>query len=120
MANKIDQLVGARTRLIRIDRGLSQQAVASAVGVTFQQIQKYEKGANRISASTLVALCRLFKANITDFFVDVDDFEKISSNEVMSIYDDPQVIQMARAFSTIPSESARSKLLNLINVMADG
>ena len=53
LADPIDIAVGARIRLLRKVRGLSQQALAEAAGVTFQQIQKYERGANRVSASML-------------------------------------------------------------------
>lgn len=118
MANEIDRMVGARARLLRIDCGLSQQAVAEAIGVSFQQVQKYEKGSNRISASTLVALTRLFKANISDFFVDVDGFENGAANARALPYDDPQVVHVARSFSSIPNEKALRKILGLVDVLA--
>ena len=56
IADPIDIGVGARIRLLRKVRGLSQQALAEAAGVTFQQIQKYERGANRVSASMLARI----------------------------------------------------------------
>jgi len=118
MANEIDRLVGARARLLRIDRGISQQAVAEAIGVSFQQVQKYEKGTNRISASTLVALTRLFKANISDFFVDVEGFEEGAADAKTLPYDDPQVINFARSFSSIPNEDARRQIVGLIGALA--
>ena len=56
LADPVDIAVGARIRLLRKLRGLSQQALAEAAGVTFQQIQKYERGANRVSASMLARM----------------------------------------------------------------
>ncbi|HWW27311.1 MAG TPA: helix-turn-helix transcriptional regulator [Caulobacter sp.] len=64
----IDVHVGNRLRVARTLRSLGQQTVGAAVGVTFQQIQKYEKGTNRISASTLHALARVLKVRIAWFF----------------------------------------------------
>ena len=58
VADPIDVAVGARIRLLRKVRGLSQQALAEAAGVTFQQIQKYERGANRVSASMLTRIAK--------------------------------------------------------------
>lgn len=53
----IDAQIGARIRELRMTRGLSQMDLGAALGVTFQQIQKYEKGANRVSGSRMMALC---------------------------------------------------------------
>jgi transcriptional regulator with XRE-family HTH domain len=56
MVHEVDAHVGAKVRLVRKDRGMSQEALADAIGLTFQQIQKYERGANRISCSKLVEI----------------------------------------------------------------
>jgi transcriptional regulator with XRE-family HTH domain len=55
----IDRAIGARLRAFRLQRRMSQTDIGKAVGVTFQQIQKYEKGTNRVSSSTMVKLCEL-------------------------------------------------------------
>lgn len=65
----VDAHVGATIRLRRKTRGLSQAALAQSIGITFQQIQKYERGANRVSASTLVRLARALKCEVADLFV---------------------------------------------------
>ena len=59
--NKIDEEIGRRLRARRLDLALSQEHVAQAVGVTFQQLQKYEKGVNRVSASKLFVLARILE-----------------------------------------------------------
>src|SRR5690348_15918815 len=68
----IDQHVGARMRAARLEAGKSQTDVADAIGITFQQVQKYEKGTNRISAGTLHELSRLFDTPVQFFFNGTD------------------------------------------------
>lgn len=64
----IDRHVGMRLRLLRLNHKMSQTELGDKVGVTFQQIQKYERGANRIGASRLWALCEIFGAEPNFFF----------------------------------------------------
>jgi transcriptional regulator with XRE-family HTH domain len=68
MVDPIDKHVGARLRMRRLMLGMSQTDVANALGLTFQQVQKYEKGTNRISASRLQRLCETLKVPIPFFF----------------------------------------------------
>lgn len=64
---EITQIIGESIRTWRVSRGLSQQQVAVAIGVTFQQMQKYESGRNRISATRLMRLCYAFEEGIVQF-----------------------------------------------------
>jgi transcriptional regulator with XRE-family HTH domain len=66
--NPIDQHVGKRVRMRRLMLNMSQTDIAEALGLTFQQVQKYEKGANRISASRLQQLCQILKVPVAFFF----------------------------------------------------
>lgn len=66
----IDRLVGQHVRMLRVSRGMSQTTLASKLGLTFQQLQKYEKGTNRISASKLYEIARALKVNVADLFED--------------------------------------------------
>ncbi len=70
--NPIDIHVGARMRLMRLERSISQCALGAAIGVSFQQVQKYEKGANRIGASTLWAIAQALKAPVGSFYDGLD------------------------------------------------
>ena len=70
--NPIDVFVGSRVRLRRLMVGMSQEALADRLGVTFQQVQKYEKGTNRISASRLQAIAEVFRVPPSFFFQDED------------------------------------------------
>ncbi len=67
-AHTVDRRVGVNLRLIRKSRGLSQGALAEAVGITFQQVQKYEKGDNRVSASKLFQLAAVLNVPVSTFF----------------------------------------------------
>ncbi|WP_283808829.1 helix-turn-helix transcriptional regulator [Tardiphaga sp. P9-11] len=67
----LDTLLGRRLREVRMEKGLSQAALGDAVGVSFQQIQKYERGTNRISASTLFAICQFLDCPIEKMFADL-------------------------------------------------
>jgi transcriptional regulator with XRE-family HTH domain len=67
-STEIDRHVGARMRSLRLRRSMSQTELAGQLGVTFQQVQKYERGVNRISAARLFAVARVLDVDITYFF----------------------------------------------------
>lgn len=72
-ANAVDRHIGRRLRERRLAIGMSQETLADLLGVTFQQIQKYEKGVNRIAASRLYSMAKALEIDITHFFEGVDD-----------------------------------------------
>lgn len=73
MSNPIDVHVGAAVAAARIARGLTQSDLGQAIGVTFQQVQKYERGANRLSASRLLATCRFLGIPVASVFPEEGD-----------------------------------------------
>ncbi len=75
MTHPIDIFVGSRVRQFRREQKLSQQIVGEAIGVRFQQIQKYETGSNRISASMLWEISKVLKIEIAQLFEGADDIE---------------------------------------------
>ncbi len=66
--NSVDVAVGQQIRVRRLAKGISQSSLADAIGVTFQQVQKYERGTNRVSASKLVAIANALSTDVADFF----------------------------------------------------
>jgi transcriptional regulator with XRE-family HTH domain len=70
----VDVFVGQRIRALRIEQGLSQSAVAAKLGLTFQQLQKYEKGTNRVSASELFQIAEVLGVAVADLFDGVAGF----------------------------------------------
>src|SRR5512143_386909 len=71
--NPVDLHVGARVRMRRRLAGVSQEKLAEALGLTFQQVQKYERGANRVSASKLWEIARALKTNVASFYEGLED-----------------------------------------------
>jgi transcriptional regulator with XRE-family HTH domain len=72
VSHPLDIALGARIRIRRKTLGLSQDDLASQIGLTFQQIQKYERGANRVSFSRLVDIARTLKCRVQDLIGDLD------------------------------------------------
>ncbi|MBV1900882.1 MAG: helix-turn-helix domain-containing protein [Kordiimonadaceae bacterium] len=68
MTDPIDIEVGKRIRQLRKDRGITQTQLGNAIGLTFQQVQKYEKARNRISASKLAQIAKIFQVNVAELF----------------------------------------------------
>lgn len=73
-ATEVDAFVGSQLKSLRKSAGYSQTELANKVGVTFQQIQKYERGTNRIGASRLWGFCKVFEVSPDKFFEGVEDY----------------------------------------------
>lgn len=115
-ADPIDVAVGARIRLLRKVRGMSQQALAEAIGVTFQQIQKYERGANRVSASMLSRISDALDTPISEFFGRTDKASEAIDN-VASLLAEPGALELLRAYSTLPKGPPRAALLEFLRTI---
>jgi transcriptional regulator with XRE-family HTH domain len=111
----VDTTVGAQIRYKRKIRKVSQQALADAVGVSFQQIQKYERGANRVSASMLVRIADALEADITEFFgrpgarATVDD-------QLAALLNQTGAVELLSTFSALPGDS-RTALLGFMRTL---
>jgi transcriptional regulator with XRE-family HTH domain len=113
----VDRSVGRRVRILRVSRGLSQSALASQLGLTFQQLQKYEKGTNRISASKLHDIARILGVEVASFFEDAADPERLA-NIVET--DMPRRIDLliASKLSQFPEGELKQRLIALIFTLA--
>lgn len=102
----VDVHVGARIRAARKLKGLSQQALAESLGVTFQQVQKYERGANRISASMLTRAAKAlgYGSNVQFFFDGIDEVGdgKVSSNLETTFFSTDVGAKLAENFLKLP------------------
>ena len=123
--SNIDKHIDYKLKLRLVDSGMSQEALGEKVGLSFQQIQKYEKGANQISASRLFELTRILEVDIYYFFEGYQTFGSylrmedsapipksrcfFSSNESMSLY---------RAFTRIKSRLTRRALIDMAKSLA--
>jgi transcriptional regulator with XRE-family HTH domain len=122
--NPIDVHVGARVRLRRTLLGMSQERLGEALGLTFQQVQKYERGANRIGASRLYDLSRALQVPVGFFFDDLPDELPQGTAPVGSLPDDDpmqrrETIELVRAFYRIQDPTARRRLYELTRSIAD-
>ena len=107
--NLIDRAAGARLRRTRIAQGLSQDVAAERIGVTFQQIQKYERGMNRISISRLFTICRGIGCRPADILPDFD-IEIPNEPPHMSA----RALKLAVAFDALPNGPLKDTIQTLI------
>ena len=124
--NPVDVHVGRRVRLRRKELGISQTHLADGLGLTFQQIQKYERGANRVSASKLYEMARVLRVQIGYFFDGLDDPASPTGDNYASAYNsvieemlsEPNGPQLAEAFLRIRRRSIRKGLADLAREIA--
>src|ERR1700761_6190947 len=111
-SSKIDALIGARVRALREQRRMSQTALGEYIGVTFQQVQKYERGKNRISASVLFKIAKAFEVHPADFFKGLQTDQ--SEADFWGPAFDPQAIDLMASFNEIQSPEIRARIVNLV------
>ena len=114
--SKIDVLVGARVRLLRERRKMSQTVLGQQIGVSFQQVQKYERGTNRISASSLFQIARALGVMPSDFFEGIQ--EQPPGGLEWSKLADPQINELLNGFNKITSPKVRASIIQLVTALA--
>jgi len=106
----------------RLLLGMNQETLANALGLTFQQVQKYEGGANRVSASRLAAMAAILKVPISFFFGDlpIDDARPTAEErEWREHLERPETIELIRLYYAIPDPQVRARLLELAKSIAE-
>jgi transcriptional regulator with XRE-family HTH domain len=127
--NPIDVQVGARVRLRRNMLGLSQEKLGDAIGLTFQQVQKYERGANRVSASRLHELSGVLAVPVSFFFDDMDpvrapaiaaDFAETVTREAIEadLLQRRETVELVSAYYAIEDTTVRRRLFDLAKELA--
>jgi|TARA_B110000971_G_C19522558_1_gene282365 transcriptional regulator with XRE-family HTH domain len=104
--------LGKKLRMRRLSLGLTQTKVAQAINVTFQQIQKYEKGTNGVSSNRLMQLSQFLKIPIIYFFEDYKEFKDISLNDEPN--DDLNYSFLSKTFSSL-SKLQKEQILQILN-----
>ncbi|MBN9260194.1 MAG: helix-turn-helix transcriptional regulator [Hyphomicrobium sp.] len=128
--NPIDVHVGNRVRLQRMLIGISQEKLGEGLGLTFQQVQKYEKGINRIGASRLFELSRVLGVPVQFFYEDAPVAstqpssapgfaERSSDSHVFEFLSSREGLELNRAFSRITDPKVRKSVLDLVRSLAD-
>lgn len=121
-ANTVDTYVGQRIRDKRNERGMSQTEVANALGVTFQQVQKYERGTNRVGASRLFDLSRILSVPIQYFFAGLNNqstpIEKEDDNVIHLMK--PDTVELVEAYYKVENLQVRRQILSTIRSISFG
>ena len=123
--NPVDIYVGSRLRLRRSLLGLSQEKLADALGLTFQQVQKYERGSNRVSASRLYELSKILEVPVSFFFEELGSTtspankvaEEQSESWSVNLLEKKETIDLVRNYYKITNLSARKKVMELIKAL---
>jgi len=117
----LDIALGSRIRLRRRELALSQEQLARQVGITFQQVQKYEHGTNRVSFSRLVEIAQALRCGVMDL---VGDLDKSKSSSLFSRHvarlNEPGAAELLEAYASIQSPKHRRAILNLAKQLAEG
>ncbi|MEO1794341.1 MAG: helix-turn-helix transcriptional regulator [Pseudomonadota bacterium] len=127
--NPIDVHVGSRLRLRRMLLDISQEKLGDQLGLTFQQIQKYEKGMNRIGASRLFELSRILGVGVDFFYEDMDEagppakatvggFADEAECDVVGFMKSREGIELNRAFSAISDAKVRRSVIDLVRSLS--
>jgi transcriptional regulator with XRE-family HTH domain len=130
-AHPVDVHVGRRLRLRRTILGMSQETIGSAIGVSFQQVQKYERGINRMGSSRLYEFAKLLKVSVGYFFEGFgDDFDEpggaefgFAENEGKEFdhehYSSRETMDIMRSYYRIKSPVTRKRVAELLKAMAE-
>ncbi len=131
----VDVHIGGRVRMRRTLLGMSQEKLADALGITFQQVQKYERGVNRVGASRLYDLSRILDVPISFFYEGAGVFESSKPNKKSRLklvgvanpkssyqaeesFGDREILELVRAFKSIQSPDMRKSVLDMIRSLA--
>lgn len=124
--NPIDVHVGSRIRLRRTMLGMSQEKLGESLGITFQQVQKYEKGTNRVGASRLQNIAAILNVTVSFFFEDAPGdqgvleggLQESQSNFVVNFLSSSEGLQLNRAFVKIKDQKVRRRIIDLVKTLA--
>ena len=116
--NPIDQHVGSRVRMRRLMLAMSQEKLGDALGLTFQQVQKYEKGTNRIGASRLEQISHILQVPVAFFFEGALIGSALSMAQIDDFVSDSDALRLMRAFMQIDNATLRRRIAMLVQEIA--
>ncbi len=119
-ASLVDHEVGRRIKLQRINAGLSQTELGDKIGVTFQQVQKYEKGLNRVGAGRLAKIADVLRVPVTVFFgLSADSESKLSKGESPTeLLTRPYALRLLKAYLAIEDKKVQASILEMVETIA--
>jgi len=113
----LDIEVGQRVRTFRLHKGLSQEKLADQLGITFQQVQKYEKGTNRIGAGRLQRIANVLGIPVSDFFTSHKQGGAAPA-ELFRLLDKAAALRLLRAYSRIRQPKVQQAIMRLVESIA--
>jgi len=116
--NPIDIEVGRRIKLQRLNAGFSQTALGDKIGVTFQQVQKYEKGANRVGAGRLTDIASVLKVPIAVFFDGAKEAAVTSPKSPTELLTRPHALRLLQAYSVMEDDKVRASILSMVEAIS--
>jgi transcriptional regulator with XRE-family HTH domain len=124
----VDRLVGSRVRMRRMMVGVTQEKLGDACGITFQQIQKYEKGTNRIGASRLHQIARILEVPVEFFYEGATSDQNSggpsvvdqNARSITEFLATPEGLELVRAFMAVPEKRLRRRIVDLARAVAAG
>jgi len=117
----VDMLVGRNIKLHRLAKSMSQEELAHKLGLTFQQLQKYERGINRVGGGRLFRIASILGVDVSAIFEGAERPEQTPADDFspLNLIADPQSFRMVQGFSRITDPEMRRTLINLVEKIAD-
>ena len=113
----MDKVVGRNIRIYRLAKKLSQTELAESLGITFQQVQKYEAGTNRVGSGRLFQISKILGVPLISFFEGGDAAVSKKGASPLELLADPQSFKLVEAFAEIPNVQVRRAFLALVKAM---
>lgn len=114
-----DLEIGRKIRAVRVARGVSQTTLAAGLGLTFQQVQKYERGANRVSAGRLQKIAAMLETPVMFFYGETGARQKQDHDDSFALLQSKDAIRLLRAFAEISSGATKHALVLLAEKLRD-
>jgi transcriptional regulator with XRE-family HTH domain len=117
-AQEIDKIIGRNVRIHRLAKKMSQTELGDQLGVSFQQVQKYESGANRVGSGRLYQIAAILGVHVSTFFKGGEAAERAAESGLLDLLTEPQSLRLIRAFSKITDAAVRRSLVQLAEKFA--
>jgi transcriptional regulator with XRE-family HTH domain len=122
LANDTDRHIGKQIRERRIAIGMSQEKLGEALGLTFQQVQKYERGVNRIGAGRLQDIARILAVDVTYFFDGLPDWtgsKDPADHAFRIVTSTPQGVKLIKLFASVEDSNIQRSIVDLVEAVLD-
>jgi transcriptional regulator with XRE-family HTH domain len=118
-AQKIDRVIGRNIRIHRLAKKMSQTELGDQLGVSFQQVQKYENGTNRVGSGRLYQIAAILGLHVSTLFKGGERAEQAKDSGLLDLLAEPQSVRLIRAFAKITDSAVRRSLVQLAEKFAE-